>query len=126
MNCNQALAGTKDDSNYMWTDRANLVAAANVAQYDCYPWIGSLQADISFISTAAMGNSYARWVINTAAGTYAVRYDAFGADPEVNGFGVTTTLAVNGDAPRLEISNATAVNFTSFNVTITPTNGVGL
>jgi hypothetical protein len=73
-----------------------------------------------------MVNSYARWVINQSVGTMAVRYDAFAADPETNGFGVTTTLAVNGDAPRLEIANNTAVNWTSFNVTITPTNGVGL
>lgn len=117
---------TSENANYLFSERANTLPAANTAQYDLHPWFGSITADISFISTAVMGTSYSRWVRNQNGVATTIRFDAITADPLTNQYGVTSTIACHGDALRFEVANNTAVNFTSFNTTIVPTGGFGL
>ena len=117
---------TSENANYLWSERANTLPAANTQQYDLHPWFGSITADVNLTSTAVMGTSRAQWVRNQNGVAVVIRSDAITADPLTNTFGVTSTIACHGDALRFQIVNDTAVNFTNLNSAISPTGGFGL
>jgi hypothetical protein len=122
-----AVISVWENANYMFSERANTLSAANTAQYDLHPWIGSITANVNFTSTAAMGAlAYTQWVRTQSGLATVIQRDVISADPAANHYGVTTSMVSNGDALRFEIINNTAVNFTSFNTTIYPGSGVGL
>ena len=115
-----------ENANYLWSERANILPAANTLAFDLHPWFGSITADIVFSSTAVMGTSRAQWVRNMNGVAVGIRSDAIGADPFTNNYGVTSTIACNGDALRFQIVNDTAVQWNNINSTISPTGGFGL
>jgi hypothetical protein len=126
MDANQILPAA-GNASYLWQERANVINAANVHQVDLFPWIGTITADLQLTSTAVMGTSTAYWVRNQqGGGSTVIRRDTITADALTNSYGVTSSIALNGDALRWEISNTTAVNFTNVNITISPTGGAGL